>query len=491
MMNGDGKSDSLIVPEKPVNKGGGAPLPAEPVEERGLAKGNLVRQNRDRAQDRISLQRALCRIREAAAQDKQLQFTTLWHHVYDIGRLREAYFSMKRGAAAGVDGQTWQQYGEDLESRLQILSDRLRRGAYRAKPVRRVYIAKADGRQRPLGVPTLEDKIVQRATAEVLNAIYETDFLGFSYGFRPWRSPHNALDALSVGIQRKKVSWVLDADIRGFYDAIDHEWLVKFVKYRIMDKRVVRHIKKWLSAGVLENGELIRVEKGTPQGSSVSPILANLYLHFVFDLWVQQWRQKHARGEVIVVRFADDITAGFQYKTDAERFLDDLRDRFRKFNLELHPDKTHLIEFGRFAIGDRKVRGDDKPKTFEFLGFTHACGKKKNGKFKVVRLTSRKKLRAKLKAVKALLRARLHHPISEVGCWLASVVRGHAAYYGVPGNSQAIDLFRFQVIRLWYRSLRRRSHKTLVTWKRMDRLVARWIPKVRITHPYPEQRLIV
>jgi group II intron reverse transcriptase/maturase len=461
------------------------------VEERGLAKGNPERHNRDRAQHRVALQSALGRIRQAASQDKELRFTTLWHHVYDIHRLRDVYLSLKRNASAGVDGQTWQQYGEDLEHHLQDLSDRLRRGAYRAKPVRRVFIPKADGRQRPLGVPTLEDKIVQRATAEVLNAIYETDFVGFSYGFRPGRSAHNALDAVAVGITRKKVSWVLDADIRGFYDAVDHEWLVAFVEHRIADRRVVRHIKKWLKAGVMEDGKRRQVEEGTPQGSSVSPILANLYLHHVFDLWVQQWRQKHARGEMIVVRYADDLIAGFQYKSDAERFWAEMRERFRKFNLELHPDKTRLIEFGRFAAQTRKKRGQGKPETFDFLGFTHICATKRNGKFTVLRQTMKKRLRAKVKAVKTELRMRLHDPVPDVGRWLASVVRGHVQYFGVPRNSRAINLFRHQVIGLWYCSLRRRSHKTRLTWRRMYRLSDRWIPYARITHPYPDQRLCV
>lgn len=490
-MDERGKSDSPIVPEKPPNKGRGAPRPAEAVEGRGLAKGNPVRHDRDRAQDRVALQNALDRVRQAASNDRELRFTTLWHHVYDIRRLREAYFSMKRDASAGIDGQTWRQYGEALESHLEDLSDRLRRGAYRAKPVRRAFIPKADGGQRPLGVPVLEDKIVQRATAEVLNAIYETDFVGFSYGFRPGRSPHNALDAVSVGITRKKVSWVLDADIRGFYDAVDHEWLVKFVEHRIADRRVVRHVKKWLKAGVMEDGKRRRVEEGTPQGSSVSPILSNLYLHHVFDLWAQRWRPKHARGEMIVVRFADDIIAGFQYKSDAERFWAEMRERFRTFSLELHPDKTRLIEFGRFAAQARETRGQGKPETFDFLGFTHICATKRNGKFVVLRQTMKKRLRAKVKAVKTELRTRLHDPVPEVGRWLASVVRGHAQYYGVPRNSRAINLFRHQVIGLWYRSLRRRSHKTRLTWRRMYRLARRWIPYVRISHPYPEQRLCV
>jgi group II intron reverse transcriptase/maturase len=354
-----------------------------------------------------------------------------------------------------------------------------------------VFIPKADGRQRPLGVPTLEDKIVQRATAEVLNAIYETDFVGFSYGFRPGRSAHDALDAVSVGITRKKVNWVFDADIRGFYDAVDHEWLVKFVEHRIADRRVVRHVKKWLKAGVMEDGKRIQTEEGTPQGSSVSPILANLYLHHVFDLWAQHWRQTQAHGEMIVVRYADDIVAGFQYKSDAERFWAEMRKRFRKFNLELHPDKTRLIEFGRYATENRKKRGQGKPETFDFLGFTHICGKNRNDKFTVLRQTMKRRLRAKLEAVKTELRKRLHDPVPDVGRWLASVVRGHALYYGVPTNSRSICLFRHGVIGLWYRSLRRRSHKTRLTWRRMYRLSHQWIPYARITHPYPNKRLCV
>jgi RNA-directed DNA polymerase len=489
--NGRGKSDRPIVPEKPSNKDRGAPRSAEEVEGRGLAKGNPGQHNRDRAQNRVALQSALDRIRQVARKERRQQFTTLWHHVYDIRRLREAYYSMKRDAAAGVDGETWQRYGEALEDNLLDLSDRLKRGAYRAKPVRRVYIPKADGRQRPLGVPTLEDKIVQRSTAEVLNAIYETDFLGFSYGFRPGRSQHDALDALSVGITRRKVGWVIDADIRGFYDAVDHEWLVKFVEHRVADHRVVRHIRKWLDAGVVEDGKRTRAEEGTPQGSSVSPILANIYLHYVFDLWVQQWRRKQASGDVIVVRFADDIVVGFQHKSEAERFLVELRERFRKFNLELHPDKTRLIEFGRFAVENRQDRGQRKPETFEFLGFTHACGKRRDGKFAVLRLTAKARLRAKLKAVKLELRRRLHDPIPEVGSWLSSVVRGHAQYFGVPRNKTAICLFRYQVTRLWFRALRRRSQKAGLTWERMKRLIKSWIPNVRIVHPYPEQRLCV
>lgn len=490
-MHERGKSDRPIVPEKPPNKELGAPSSAEEVEGRGLAKGNSGEQNRDRTLDREALQSALTRIRQAAKKDKELRFTTLWHQVYDIRRLREAFLSMKKKAAAGVDGVTWQQYNENREENLLDLSERLKRGAYRAKPVRRKFIPKADGRLRPLGIPALEDKLVQGVTAEVLNAIYEEDFLGFSYGFRPGRGPHNALDAVSVGLIRRKVAYVLDADIRGFYDAVDHEWLVKFVEHRIGDERVVRHIKKWLNAGVLEDGKRMDTTVGTPQGSSVSPVLANIYLHYAFDLWAHQWRQKKARGEVIIVRYADDILMGFQHRDDAERFRQDLEERLARFKLELHPDKTRLLEFGRFATENRKKRGEGKPETFDFLGFTHICGKKKSGKFAVLRKTIRKRMTAKLKEIKEDLKSCMHQPIPIVGKWLASVLRGHFQYYGVPWNSYAISAFRLAVIRLWWQAISRRSQNGNINWQRMSRLAKNWLPTARIQHPYPEQRLRV
>ena len=486
-MNGRRKSDRPIVPRSPWNKGGGAPPVADKGEGRGLAKGNSGQHDRDRAQDRIALQQALDRVRQAARRDREARLTTLWHHVYDIRRLRQAYLAIKKTAAAGIDGQTWQQYGKDLEQNLQDLSERLRRGAYRAKPVRRVHIPKADGRLRPLGIPTLEDKIVQRATAEVLHAVYETEFVGFSYGFRPGRSAHDALNALTVAISRKKVSWVLDADIRGFYDAVDHDWLIRFVEHRIADRRVVRHIKKWLNAGVMQDGVCTVAQQGTPQGSSVSPVLANIYLHYAFDLWAQWWRRKRARGEVVIVRYADDIVTGFQYRSDAEQFLTDMRQRCQKFELQLHPDKTRLIQFGRFAIDTRNRRGEGKPETFEFLGFTHSCSKTRNGKFMVRRLTSKSRLRAKLQRVKTTLRQHMHAPVAQVGRWLAAVVRGHCQYFAVSGNSRAVGSFRTQVIRYWFWTLRRRSHKTRITRVRMQRLIRRWIPNVRIMHPYPTE----
>jgi len=463
---------------------------AEGREGSGLAKGNLPQQNASRTPRRNDAPSALERVRQAAERDKKLRFTALLHHIYNLETLRMAYFSLKKEAAPGVDGETWRHYGEQLGVNLQDLSERLKRAAYRAKPVRRVFIPKADGRQRPLGVPALEDKIVQRAAVEVLNAIYETDFLGFSYGFRPGRSQHQALDALYTGLLTRKVNWVLDLDIKGFFDGLSHEWLVKFVEHRIADRRVVRLIQKWLNAGVLEDGKRIRVEEGTPQGGSASPLLANVYLHYVFDLWVQAWRQKRAHGDVIVVRFADDIVVGFRDKADADQFRVELTERMRKFNLELHPEKTRLLEFGPFAIQNRQRRGEGKPETFNFLGFTHICVQKRsNGRFTVLRQTIRKRLQAKLHEVKAELQRRMHEPIPEVGKWLQAVVRGHIRYYGVPMNQPALYLFRFQVGRLWYRALSRRSHKGRVLWDRMRRLITRWLPEPLVCHPYPLRRM--
>jgi group II intron reverse transcriptase/maturase len=446
---------------------------------------------RDGATVPQDLHSALDRVRQAACRDKGLKFTSLWHHVYDIGRLREAYFALKRSAAAGVDGQTWEAYGKELESNLQDLSDRLGRGAYRARPVKRVYIPKADGRQRPIGIPVLEDKIVQRAAVQVLNAIYETDFLGFSYGFRPGRSAHMALDALAVGIQTKKVSWLLDADIRGFFDTLSHEWLVKFVEHRIADKRVVRHIQKWLNAGVMEEGKCVEQEQGTPQGGSISPLLANLYLHYVFDLWADQWRKTQAQGDVIIVRYADDFVVGFQHESDARRFHEELRERFRKFNLELHADKTRVIEFGRFATERRERRGEGKPETFNFLGFTHICDKTRRGKFIVLRQTIAKRMAAKLTSLKETLRRRMHHPVAEVGRWLAQVLSGHYRYFGVPRNYPALDRFRHRVRWLWHRTLNRCSQKSRIGETAMRRIAACWLPTPRICHPHPDARLRV
>ena len=481
-----GKSDRPVVPKKSSNKG--RPVrSAEGMEERGLAKGNSRRQTSHRAQDRERLQSALERIRQVAARDKETKFTTLWHHVYDAARLEQAYRGLKPKAAAGADGVTWQGYGEKLEGNLQDLSDRLKRGAYRAKPVRRAYVRKHDGRQRPIGIAVLEDKIVQSATTEVLAAVYEEDFLGLSYGFRQKRSQHHALTALTVGIQTRKVNWVLEADILGFFDAIDREWLMRFAEHRIADQRVLRHIKKWLNAGVLEDGEWRQEERGTPQGGNISPLLSNVYLHYVLDLWMHEWRQQPGVGDVVMVRYADDFVVGFQHKSSALQFQADLVKRFAKFGLELHPTKTRLLEFGRFAARDRKARGERTPETFDFLGFTHVCSTSTLGHFVVKRQTMRKRRTRKLAELRHELRRRLHHRKSEVGAWLASVLRGHYRYYGVPMNHRALESFRWAVVDLWRRALRRRSQRTTMTWARMAALVRRFLPYPQICHPYPSE----
>jgi RNA-directed DNA polymerase len=484
-MHDHGKSDSPGVPAKPPNKAG---LPvAEAVEERGLPKGNAASETRPGRRAGQGAPSELDRVRRIAQQDKEARFTALLHHV-SVDRLRAAYWAVRPKAAPGVDGVTWEDYGQDLEANLQDLHERVHRGSYRARPVRRAFIPKRDGRPRPLGIAALEDKILQRAVVEVLNGIYEADFLGFSYGFRPGRSPHDALDALAAGILNKKVSWVLDADIRDYFTSLDQSWLVKFLEHRIADRRVLRLIQKWLSAGVIENGSWSETVTGTAQGASASPLLANVYLHYVLDLWAHQWRRRYAHGDVIIVRFADDYIVGFEHREDAERFLRDLRERFAKFALELHPDKTRLIEFGRFAALDRHKRGAGQPETFEFLGFTHICAKTKRGRFKLKRITIPKRLRARLREVKDELKRRRHLPVPEQGQWLGSVVRGHLAYYAVPDNTDAVRAFRDQAAKHWFRALRRRSQRTRLTWERMNRLVTRWLPRVRVLHPWPDER---
>ena len=489
MMNGREKSDGVVVPAKPSNNPERSG--AETVEGRTPAKGNSQGRNALRTQRRDSTYSALERVREAAKKDRRQRFTALLHHVYDVDRLRQAYFALKRDAAAGIDGETWRHYGECLEENLQDGSERLRRGAYRARPVRRAYIPKADGRRRSLGVPVLEDKLVQRATAEVLGAIYETDFLGFSYGFRPGRSAHDALDALAVGLWSRKVRWVLDADIRSFFDAMKHEWIVKFLEHRIADERVVRLIQKWLGAGVLEDGKRTWSAEGAVQGGSISPLLANVYLHYVFDLWTQRWRRQPGRGEMIVVRYADDFVVGFEHERDANAFLAELRERFAQFGLELHPDKSRILEFGRYAASNRVKRGLGKPETFDFLGFTHICAKTRNGRFTVRRQTMRKRLRAKLSEVKTELRWRLTQPIPEQGAYLRAVLLGHARYYGVPGNGAALQVFRHRLGWLWGRALRRRGNRRVPAWRRLRGHFIRWLPIPHVCHPWPSQRLVV
>ena len=487
-MDERGKSDGPVVPAKPPNNT--ACAVAEVVEGRGPAKGNTASTTHPGRSAGLGVPSGLERVREVARRDKKARFTALLHHV-SIERLRAAYRAIRPQAAPGVDGVRWEAYGQDLEANLQDLHRRLHAGSYRARPSRRSYIPKADGRLRPLGIAALEDKILQRAVVEVLNAVYETDFRGFSYGFRPGRNPHQALDALTVGIWRKKVNWVLDADIRDFFTSLDHDWLGKFLEHRIADKRVLRLIRKWLSAGVIEEGNWSQTMEGAPQGASVSPLLANVYLHYVFDQWADWWRRHHARGEVIIVRFADDFTMGFEYQEDAQRFLVELRERFTKFGLELHPDKTRLIEFGRFAATNRQARGLGKPETFDFLGFTHICARMRDGRFWVRRITISKRMRAKLREVKDQLKRRRHQPIPEQGRWLASVVRGHRAYYAVPGNRAAVATFRTQVTKLWHQALGRRSQRTRINWARMNRLATRWLPPARVMHPFPDVRFRV
>jgi RNA-directed DNA polymerase len=477
MMHGTQKSDSPIVAVKPANKpehltaGAGT----ESVEPRGGAKGNAGQSRTRRTQSRESVFQRLDRVRQAARQRKKEKFTALMHLV-DVELLRQSYFWLQRKAAAGVDGVTWEQYGEGLEGKLVQLHGRIHRNAYRAAPSRRQYIPKTDGCMRPLGIAALEDKIVQRALVEVLNAVYEQDFLGFSYGFRPKRSQHQALDALSVGITRTNVNWIVDADIKSFFDTVSHEWLIKFLEHRIGDPRIIRLIGKWLKAGTLEEGELVASEEGTPQGAVISPLLANIYLHYVFDLWAHQWRQRHAQGNVVIVRYADDIVVGVDKAADARRFLQAMRSRLEQFALTLHPEKTRLIEFGRFAAANREKRGQG------------ISGHDRRGKFMLRRITRRDRMVATLKRVKEELRRRWHQSIPEQGQWLRKVVQGYLGYHAVPGNFLGMKAFRGQVTDIWRRALRRRGQRDRTTWRRAFKLAEEWLPRARILHPWPNQR---
>ena len=489
MMHESKKSDLAVVAVKPTNNAGGNSA-AEPVEPRAGAEGNADQQSTHRTQIRVRVSQALERVRQAAKARKKERFTALLHHV-DPDLLRLSFYALKRNAAPGADGVTWQDYEANLESNLQDLHSRVHRGAYRAQPSRRKYIPKPDGRQRPLGIAAVEDKIVQRAVVAVLNAIYEEDFLGFSYGFRPKRSQHDALDALIVGIQRKEVNWVLDLDIRDFFGTVSHEWLVRFMEHRIGDERILRLIRKWLKAGVLEEGVVTDSETGTPQGATVSPLLANAYLHYVFDLWAQQWRRRHATGDMIIVRYADDVVLGFEYEAEAKRFLEELRERLQEFSLSLHPDKTRLIEFGRHAAARREKLSLGKPETFTFLGFTLICGRTRTGQFQILRKTRSDRMRATLRRVKDALRRQMHRPIPEQGKWLQQVTTGFFAYHAVPTNSRALAAFRHHVSVLWKRTLSRRSQRANVPWERMLRLVRAWLPPPRILHPWPAQRFDV
>jgi RNA-directed DNA polymerase len=498
MMHGPEKSDPAIVAGKPANKtanvlaeqSAGEQAVAEPVERRAGTKGNADRQSTYQTQGWTSVSQALERIRKVARERKKERFTALYHHI-NIELLEEAFYELQENAAPGVDRLTWKDYEANLERNLEDLHDRVQRGAYRALPSRRVYIPKPDGRQRPLAVAALEDKIVQRAVATLLNAIYEEDFLGFSYGFRPGRGAHDAMDALCVGIGRQKVSYILDADIRSFFDEIDQDWLIRFLEHRIGDRRIIRLIQKWLRAGVLEDGVVSVSDRGTGQGSVISPLLANVYLHYALDLWAERWRRHKATGDMIIVRYADDFIVGFQHHADAQCFLDEMRERLGKFALSLHPEKTRLIEFGRFAAERRKRRGLGKPETFTFLGFTFICGTTRSGKFQLQRKTRADRMRAKLQEIKQKLRRRMHQPIPEQGKWLGRVIRGYFNYHAVPTNGRALEVFRHHVTDLWRRALRRRSQKDRMTWARMTQLMDAWVPKPLILHPWPSDRFAV
>ena len=488
MMNGSEESDPAIVTKKPTNKA--EQSVAELVERRAGAEGNADWQSTRRAQNRVSVTQALNRVREVARKRKKERFTALLHHI-SVDLLRLAFYEVKRDAAPGVDGLTWENYAADLEPRLCDLHQRVQRGAYRALPSRRRYIPKPDGRQRPLAVAALEDKIVQRATVAVLNAIYEEDFLGFSYGFRPKRSAHDALDALSVGITRTKVNYILDADIARFFDTVSQEWLIRFLNHRIGDRRIIRLIQKWLKAGILEEGVVTTGEQGTGQGSVISPLLANVYLHYVFDLWAHRWRRREATGDIVIVRYADDIVVGFQHDADARPFQEAMRARFEEFSLTLHPEKTRLIEFGRYAASNRERCGLGKPETFTFLGFTFICGITRRGQFQLKRHTRGDRMRTKLKEIKEELRRRMHQPIPEQGLWLRQVVTGFFNYHAVPTNVRALGSFRYYVTNLWRRSLRRRSQRDGFTWPRITKLADDWLPEPRILHPWPNLRFAV
>jgi len=488
MMHGHEKSDPAIVAAKPANETERSA--EELVERRAGTEGNAGQQSRCRTQGRESLSQAMDRIRSAARHRKEEKLTALFHHI-SADLLFEAFYELKKEAAPGVDGVTWRAYEAELERNLEELRERVQRGAYRAQPSRRVFIPKPDGRQRPIAVAALEDKIVQRAAVALLNAIFEEEFLGFSYGFRPGRGAHHALDALVVGITSRKVSFILDADIRSFFDEVSQDWLIRFLEHRIGDERIIRLIRKWLRAGILEDGVVRVSDKGTGQGAVISPLLANIYLHYVLDLWAERWRRCEATGHMTIVRYADDFIVGFEHEADARRFLEALRERLGKFALSLHPDKTRLIEFGRFAAANRERRGLGKPETFNFLGFTFICGKSRKGKFLVRRQTRRDRMRAKLKAIKQELRGRRHQPIPIQGKWLRQVVQGYFNYFAVPTNGPALIAFHHFVCQLWKRSLSRRSQKGEVTWERIKRLAQDWLPKPRILHPWPSIRFAV
>lgn len=486
----DEKSDTPIRPEKRPNNGD---EPAEAVEERGVVSGNSLGATAGRAQNRHKpASKGLQGVREAARRDRQCRFTSLLHHVTPE-LLKDSYYRLSRKAATGVDGVSWRDYEPLAQAgRLLELHAEVHSGRYRAQPSRRVYIPKADGKLRPLGIAALEDKIVQQAVVTVLNEIYEVDFMGFSYGFRPGRSQHDALDALAVAIENRKVNWILDADIVAFFDEIDHDWMIRFLEHRIGDQRIIRLITKWLKAGTIEEGRRVAAVKGTPQGAVISPLMANVYLHYVHDLWAHQWRKRYATGSVSIVRYADDSVTGFQHEYEAKAYLAALQERLSKFGLKLHPDKTRLIEFGRYAIESRRKQGLGRPETFDFLGLTHICGHRRGTQvFKLVRLTVKKRMRASLMAIKETLMRRRHEPIPDVGRWLGRVVEGHMNYYSVPGNRERIGAFAREAVRAWRFSLCRRSQRNRMPWSRFAQIAKRYMPQLRVVHPYPAKRFRV
>lgn len=482
------ESDTSVVPRKLSNNG--TQVTTEMMEGRDVAKVNAGQAPTPRTQSRTSVSKGLEGVREAARSDRRLRFTALLHHVTPQ-LLTQSYYALSKQAAAGVDGVTWSDYGQGLEARIEGLHQAVHSGTYRAQPSRRSYIPKADGSKRPLGIAALEDKIVQQAMVTVLSAVYEQDFLGFSYGFRTGRNQHNALDALTVALQKCKVNWILDADIKAFFDNIDHEWMLTFLEHRVADARVLRLIRKWLKVGVIEEGKRIEGRKGSPQGAVISPFLSNLYLHYVLDLWVHQWRNRHAMGEVIVTRYADDVVLGFQHAGDAKRLLREMHKRFARFALSLHPDKTRLIEFGRYAVERRKERGEGKPETFDFLGFTHCCHRTRRGDYAVRRQTAKKRMRASLAFIRGELRCRRHDAVGVQGQWLRRKVQGYFNYFAVPGNLQRLAGYRREVCRAWRQMLTRRSQRAHMAWDRFARLVNLYIPQVRQLHPYPSERFRV
>jgi RNA-directed DNA polymerase len=480
------KSDLPEVAWKRANKAASAA--AELVERRGRAKENAELQSTVRTQSRAAVSQAQARIREAVIRNRQGRLTALLHHL-TVDVLRASFFGLKKSAAPGVDEMTWTEYAEHLEASLVDLHARVHTGAYRALPLRRKYIPKADGRQRPLGIAAIEDKIVQAAVVAILTSICEAEFLGFSYGFRPNRI---STKRWMRGIGKRRINWVLDCDVQSFFDKVSRDWLIRFVEHRIGDHRIIRLIAKWLTAGVLEDGRMIETEEGTPQGAVISPLLANIYLHHVYDQWAHQWRQRCATGDVIVVRYADDAIVGFEHRHEAEQFLADLKARLARFGLNLHPDKTRLIEFGRHAIANRCARGLGKPETFDFLGFKHYCATRRDGSgFVLGRKPMAKRMRTKLREIKEQLMATRHDGIDGQGKWLAQVLRGWMAYYAVPMSGSAISAFRHHMIERWHGALMRRSQRRRLTWTRMKTIADRYLPFPRILHPWPEKRFLV